>query len=624
MSRTVYINSFKQAMDNQVKHKKIIVGRRVETTKKPTQKGIVIEQITGKPKLWKVQLDDGLEISCSSSQLRIDDYKKPVDLLNGVYCTTIPPTIQENPPVASLASLPVLQRTTATNGIGNVPVSRVPLVALTINTNTSANEGLGYLVPTSQDITHGLINPMESLHIAEDILDVLACANEGYDENDDCVAEEDGRNIYSAGDEDEMDEESELTEDMPAKDILVFEEAESGTRGTPAWDRYTEAKLKLIEEHRESTKRIFKSRPGSPGEGTKKYFWRAVNNSAGPEWKEYEDVQMRDFDFENFESYQFPYLSKLNQRIDSYNVSRLIETTKVTEKEWWIFHALILSPHQNGSNGMQIFSKDQHGLFPPPQYNRFMKESRFSEIRRHFHFAFHESIHTANEYQNIYNRKRDPWFPVNQLVDDFNENRKANVAASCKKAADKSMSACHPTTSPKGDLPHLSYIARKPEPFGTEFKNVACTVTGCLLHLEIQKGKFPLREAKHFKEYGCTSACSLRMMEATQHSGQLPENYQKELFLADSWFASVKTAECMMKAGNAFIGPVKTNTGGFPKAEIEAIMTEWPAGSSIVFEAEDEDGNKLGLMAVGYKYRKKSAITFVMTADAGSTTDGIT
>jgi hypothetical protein len=85
----------------------------------------------------------------------------------------------------------------------------------------------------------------------------------------------------------------------------------------------------------------------------------------------------------------------------------------------------------------------------------------------------------------------------------------------------------------------------------------------------------------------------------------------------------VKFAERVAELGHEFTGPVKTNTSGFPGKEIGKIMEHWPAGSSIVFDAEDISGRKLGLKAVGYKYRKKSSIQFIMTSDAGSTTDGI-
>ena len=49
----------------------------------------------------------------------------------------------------------------------------------------------------------------------------------------------------------------------------------------------------------------------------------------------------------------------------------------------------------------------------------------------------------------------------------------------------------------KGDLPNFPYILRKPESLGTEFKTVACSVTGDLLLIDIERditheeGKLP-------------------------------------------------------------------------------------------------------------------------------------
>jgi hypothetical protein len=107
------------------------------------------------------------------------------------------------------------------------------------------------------------------------------------------------------------------------------------------------------------------------------------------------------------------------------------------------------------------------------------------------------------------------------------------------------------------------------------------------------------------------------------NSGQDAADARKNCIYGDSWFAGVKTAELIAtKSGHCFVGPVKTNMGGFPKDELQKIMNNWPAGASICFEAEDANGSNLGLTAVGYKYHKKGSIHFVMTNNAGSTTPG--
>ena len=88
------------------------------------------------------------------------------------------------------------------------------------------------------------------------------------------------------------------------------------------------------------------------------------------------------------------------------------------------------------------------------------------------------------------------------------------------KVVDESMSKIRFRTTEKGNLPHLSYIFRKPEPLSNEFKTVACSVTGALLFIEVQRGKEGMKESCYQKELGATAACTKRMMEETKGIGQ--------------------------------------------------------------------------------------------------------
>ena len=74
------------------------------------------------------------------------------------------------------------------------------------------------------------------------------------------------------------------------------------------------------------------------------------------------------------------------------------------------------------------------------------------------------------------------WCRAKLLFNGFNTACK-NIAASSLKVGDELMSAIRFRTTAKGNLPHLSYTFRKPEPLGTEFKTVACSVTGALLSI---------------------------------------------------------------------------------------------------------------------------------------------
>ena len=73
----------------------------------------------------------------------------------------------------------------------------------------------------------------------------------------------------------------------------------------------------------------------------------------------------------------------------------------------------------------------------------------------------------------------DDWWRAKHLFDGFNTACK-NIAARFLKVGDESMSAIRFWTTAKGNLPHQSYIFRKPKPLDTEFKTVAFSVTGAL------------------------------------------------------------------------------------------------------------------------------------------------
>ena len=84
-----------------------------------------------------------------------------------------------------------------------------------------------------------------------------------------------------------------------------------------------------------------------------------------------------------------------------------------------------------------------------------------------------------------------------------------------------SMSTIQFCTNPRGDLPHYSYVFRKPEPLGTDIKNVACSRLGTMLYLDIQKGEGTTKMAEYQQRIGGTSACMKRLTMATKVCEQL-------------------------------------------------------------------------------------------------------
>ena len=109
-----------------------------------------------------------------------------------------------------------------------------------------------------------------------------------------------------------------------------------------------------------------------------------------------------------------------------------------------------------------------------------MLEYRFKEIKASFLFGYASESHKD---------KGDPWYPIVAWIHEFEESKGEIMSGSGIFVFDESMSAFRPRTTKNGNLPHLSWIMRKPEPLGTEFKSVSEAVTGVMMALEITRSK---------------------------------------------------------------------------------------------------------------------------------------
>lgn len=175
-----------------------------------------------------------------------------------------------------------------------------------------------------------------------------------------------------------------------------------------------------------------------------------------------------------------------------------------------------------------------------------------------------------------------------------------------------------------------------------------------MTHLEMQRGKVAMKKEEFYPEVGATAACTLRALKAVEYCGTRNKERQiakeqevRHLLVCDSWFGSVKAVEnaklmyrvpktngpqgeydlkiCRERGqnpnGHEIIGAVKTNTGSYPKKQIDKIMRHWPSGSYLVLECRTPD-TKVDLVAIGYKYNSKKVLCFIMSKNAGSTAPG--
>ena len=180
-----------------------------------------------------------------------------------------------------------------------------------------------------------------------------------------------------------------------------------------------------------------------------------------------------------------------------------------------------------------------------------------------------------------------------------------------------------------GNLSNISFIARKPEPLGTEFKVVCCSRTGIILLLEIQRGKKGMCSLPYAEELIKTAACTARLIDGTRTTSNTDDvsgddekqekSREKDTYFGDAWFASTDAAIKATQQGVHFVGVVKTSLNRYPKKEIKKQMESWPPGSHLLLEGVVEG---VTLFALGYKYCKKKVLCFLFTDGAGHTGPG--
>jgi len=172
---------------------------------------------------------------------------------------------------------------------------------------------------------------------------------------------------------------------------------------------------------------------------------------------------------------------------------------------------------------------------PQPHFENYMSYCRFKELRRVMPLMWVD-----------YSKKgTDPWYRISAAVDDFNTIRKERLKCSKWISVDESMIAWRPRTTVTGGLPNLSFVARKPEPLGTEFKNSACPILGVIRHLEIQRGKEGMKNLKYNSTVGATTGCTLRLLEGSVGGDDDEDN--RHCIQGDAWFGSIGTCANIWK-----------------------------------------------------------------------------
>ncbi len=167
-----------------------------------------------------------------------------------------------------------------------------------------------------------------------------------------------------------------------------------------------------------------------------------------------------------------------------------------TTAEYKTFIAIIIAATCYHKGGLLLWETKSKGIVMPPRFGQFMSHKRFRELRQYVPYAMSDP-----------NQKTETrWWRINAFMREFVTNQSRLIAAAHWKVLDELMSPFRPRTLKTGNLPHISYLIRKPQPLGTEFKCAACTVTGCMLALECQEGKECMKTvSEHVSRFSCTT-----------------------------------------------------------------------------------------------------------------------
>ena len=324
-------------------------------------------------------------------------------------------------------------------------------------------------------------------------------------------------------------------------------------------------------------------------------------------------------------------LEKMNKQREFDNkeneerIRKVRNIRKFTKSELWKFFGMLLCGRLFGGEkgeGMWDNKGVAEGLsvetnqFDPAKW---MSRMRFREIKKYIPIMF-----SSDEAK----KKEDPWWQIIQVVDDFNANRKRTIGTSNVRDTDETMSPYCPQTTKNGTIPHLSYVFRKPEPLGTEFKNCLDSNSKIMLCLYLCRNK---NDDKGDDTYDNetkmkTARVTLKLMkdsakDVSDNFGNLTNSDATEpTYLGDSWFSSVDLCVLTKKIHHTdYIGVVKTNHRKYPMKFLGDTMKGWPGGSHLVMETEI-DG--VTLYALGYKYCKSKVMYFIFTKGAGHTEPG--
>jgi hypothetical protein len=135
--------------------------------------------------------------------------------------------------------------------------------------------------------------------------------------------------------------------------------------------------------------------------------------------------------------------------------------------------------------------------------------------------------------------------------------------------------------------------------------------------MEIQRGKEGMKTMQFNQQLGATTGCTLRLLLDTIPGDM---NSMRHGVRGDAWFGSIRTANEVGLRGHEGVFQIKQYHSLFPKEYIESALKDAPGGVHILLEGVTKD--EIPLVAMGYRYSRKTILFFVLTKNGGTTKPG--
>lgn len=258
-------------------------------------------------------------------------------------------------------------------------------------------------------------------------------------------------------------------------------------------------------------------------------------------------------------------LAATNAQLFSQNIRLLTDIGELLK----FFGVVVLSTRFEFCSRRELWSRRPRGKYVPAAAfgATGMSRDRFDEIFSNLRFCRPPPSCPHGMSSEDYR-----WMMVDGHVESFNDHRAKHVVPSEHICGDESVVRWYGLGGSfmnKG-LPHYVAIDRKPEN-GCEIQNIADGESGLMLQLKLVKSKNshstdePLVEEEDHEDLNHGCLVLVQLLRPWVNKGL-------RLVCADSYFASVQTAEKLYELGFQFIGPVKTATKRFPMTYLQNIV----------------------------------------------------